>query len=66
MKAESIVAPCLKTPRQKPAAGVAHPPIKPWYTREEMAAIAARQPKMSWEEKKAQINRSLGRPIDSD
>ena len=40
-------------------------PIKPWTTREEMAALVSRQPLMSWEEKVAQINRSLGRPQGS-
>lgn len=40
-------------------------PIKPWITREEMHALVSKQPLMSWEEKVAQINRSLGRPQGS-
>ncbi len=40
-------------------------PIQPWYTREQILDLASRQPLMSWEEKVAQINRSLGRPQGS-
>lgn len=60
----TLATPCQETPPQKPAATTqeAALPVKPWITREEMAALASRQPLMSWEEKVAQINRSLGRP----
>ena len=40
-------------------------PIKPWFAPGELEALASRQPLMSWEEKVAQINRSLGRPQGS-
>lgn len=60
----ALATSCLETLPQKPAAKPleASLPVKPWFTREEMAALASRQPLMSWEEKVAQINRSLGRP----
>ncbi len=40
-------------------------PIKPWFAPGELEALASRQPLMSWEDKVAQINRSLGRPQGS-
>jgi len=40
-------------------------PVRPWMTREQMEALASKQPLMSWEEKCEQINRSLGRPQGS-
>ena len=40
-------------------------PIQPWFPPGELEALASRQPLMSWEEKVAQINRSLGRPQGS-
>jgi len=55
---------CLETSLLKPVAKTQESslPVKPWITREEAAALASKQPLMSWEEKVAQINRSLGRP----
>ncbi len=60
----ALATSCLETLPQKPAAKTqeASLPVKPWITHEEAAALASRQPLMSWEEKVAQINRSLGRP----
>jgi DNA relaxase NicK len=53
--------PCLETkPQQAAKPRKVFQPIKSWTTREEMAALVSRQPLMSWEEKVAQINRSLG------
>ncbi|MFN0077589.1 MAG: hypothetical protein ACKVY0_14050 [Prosthecobacter sp.] len=61
-KAES----CLETkPQEAAKPRKVFQPIKPWTTREEMTALVSRQPLMSWEEKVAQINRSLGRPQGS-
>jgi hypothetical protein len=40
-------------------------PVRPWMTRDQMEALASKQPLMSWEEKCEQINRSLGRPQGS-
>ncbi len=40
-------------------------PIKPWFPPGELEALVSSQPLMSWEEKVAQINRSLGRPQGS-
>jgi hypothetical protein len=57
---------CMETKPNKAAKPrKAFQPIQPWITREEMAALVSRQPLMSWEEKVAQINRSLGRPQGS-
>jgi hypothetical protein len=54
-----------KPPQQAARNRKVFQPIKPWITRNEMAALVSRQPLMSWEEKVAQINRSLGRPQGS-
>ena len=40
-------------------------PIQPWFKPGELEELAYKQPAMSWEEKVAQINRSLGRPQGS-
>jgi hypothetical protein len=40
-------------------------PVKPWFAPGKLQALASKQPLMSWEEKVAQINRSLGRPQGS-
>ena len=40
-------------------------PVRPWMTREQMEALASKQPLMSSEEMSEQINRSLGRPQGS-
>lgn len=63
----TLATSCLETIPLKPAAKTQETPqpVKPWITREEAAALASRQPLMSWEEKVAQINRSLGRPQGS-
>ena len=60
----ALATSCLETPPQKPVVKTqeASLPVKPWITRDEATALASRQPLMSWEEKVAQINRSLGRP----
>ena len=58
--------PCLETkPQEAPKPRRTFQPIKPWITPERMAALVSKQPLMSWEEKVAQINRSLGRPQGS-
>ena len=57
---------CMETKPNKVAKPrKAFKPIQPWITREEMADLVSRQPLMSWEEKVAQINHSLGRPQGS-
>jgi hypothetical protein len=63
----ALATSCLETPPLKSAAKTqeASLPVKPWFTREEMEALGSKQPLMSWEEKVAQINRSLGRPQGS-
>lgn len=70
MNAAPVVTPCLETPIKMEAAAAKttlpqKEPVKQWFAPGELAALAARQRLMSWEEKKAQINRSLGRPLDS-
>jgi hypothetical protein len=58
--------PCLETkPQQATKPRKVFQPIKPWFAPGELEALASRQPLMSWEEKVAQINRSLGRPQGS-
>lgn len=70
MSASVTIAPCLEKPIKNQAPAVTTPaqdePVKPWMTAEELAELNSKQRLMSWEEKKAQINRSLGRPLDSD
>ena len=63
----TLATSCLETAPSKPAAKTpeASLPVKAWITHEEAAALATRQPLMSWEEKVKQINRSLGRPQGS-
>jgi hypothetical protein len=57
---------CMETKPNKAAKPrKAFQPIKPWFAPGELEALASRQPLMSWEEKVAQINRSLGRPQGS-
>ncbi len=66
MNAAALVTPCQETQTQQPAkTKKVFAPIKPWITREQMHALVSRQPLQSWEEKVAQINRSLGRPQGS-
>ena len=70
MSAAATIAPCLEMPNKMPTS-VTKPtpvvvPVKPWISAEKLAEINSKQRLMSWEEKKAQINRSLGRPLDSD
>ncbi len=70
MSAAAPVAPCLEKPLKTQAPAVkpqtADEPVKPWITAEKLVEIGSKQRLMSWEEKKAQINRSLGRPLDSE
>jgi hypothetical protein len=40
-------------------------PVRPWMTREQMEALASKQPLISSDEMSEQINRSLGRPQGS-
>ncbi|MBK8090905.1 MAG: hypothetical protein IPK32_02605 [Verrucomicrobiaceae bacterium] len=61
-----VAPPCLETKPPKAAKPrKTFQPIKPWITREQMAARISRLPLTTWEEKVAQINRSLGRPQGS-
>jgi hypothetical protein len=71
MPAAESISPCipeisnLKTVRAATTERE-YEPIKPLITAERMAEIVSRQPLQSWAEMKAQINRSLGRPLDSE
>ena len=69
MSASVPIAPCLEKPIKTPATAVktktVDEPIKPWITADKLAEINSKQRLMSWEEKRQQINRSLGRPLDS-
>lgn len=70
MNAVPIVTPCLETPIKMDAA-TAKPvppqkePVKQWFATGELAALTARQLWTTSVEMSAQINRSLGRPLDS-
>jgi len=65
MNATAPVTPCLETQQQPPKTKKVFQPIKPWFAPGQIEELAYRQPLMSWEEKVAQINRSLGRPQGS-